>query len=140
MSEKLLFDLMCKQLTLLKQFNKALTEERDAIISFSLEGITRANNVKEELLKKIEFLDEEQQRLLGQESPEPPKSPEWVSLKRDLESYMKEVKTALEKNMKLLTFSMDHIKGSIEHIMRFINRASYGRRRETISVGISRRV
>jgi hypothetical protein len=140
MSEKLLFELMQKQLMLLKQFKKALIEERDAIISFSLEGIVRANNMKEELLKKIEFLDDEQQRLFGQDSPKPPQSSEWVALKRDLEGSMKDVKIALEKNMKLLSFSMDHIKSSIEHIVRFINKTSYGKKRDTVSMMVSRTV
>lgn len=140
MSERLLFELAQKQLALLKQFKKALVEERDAIISFSLDGIIRANNVKEELLKKLEFLDDEQQRLLGQDQDlsKSSQSSEWVSLKGDLENSTKEVKNALEKNMKLLSFSMDHVKSSIEHIVRFINKASYGRKRETISVMVSR--
>lgn len=140
MSQRPLFELMQKRTMLLKQFKKALVEEKDAIISFSLEGIVRANNVKEELLKKLEFLDDEQEKLSQQDSSKPPQSPEWVSLRRDLENDMKEVRTALEKNVKLLSFSMDHVKSSIEHIVRFINKASYGRKRETISVGVSRRV
>lgn len=140
MSEKLLFELMEKELTLLKQFMKVLTEERDAIISFSLEGITRANNMKEELLKKLEFLDDEQQRLSAESSPDGPQSPEWASLKRDLQDSMKEVKIALEKNMKLLTFSMDHVKNTIERIVSFVNKASYGRKKESISVMVSRSV
>ncbi len=63
MSNQLLFELMGTQLGVLKQFLRVLTEERDAIISFSLEGIVRANNVKEELLKKLEFLEKEQERM-----------------------------------------------------------------------------
>jgi hypothetical protein len=134
MNEELLFELMQKRLTLLKQFKKTLIEERDAIISFSLEGIIRANNVKEELLKKIEFLDEEQQRLFGDDSPTFPQSSEWASLRHDLETNLKEVKAAMEKNIRLLNFSMDHVKNSIEHMVGFINKASYGRRRDAISI------
>ncbi|HAR96392.1 MAG TPA: hypothetical protein DCR97_10590 [Deltaproteobacteria bacterium] len=140
MDEELLLELTQKRLMLLKQFKKALIEERDAIISFSLEGITRANNVKEELLKKIEYLDEEQQSLVGQDSPKPPQSSHWVSLRRDLETNLKEVQGAMEKNMRLLNFSMDHVKNSIEHIVRSINKASYGRRREAISMMAPRTV
>lgn len=140
MTERLLFELMQKQLTLLKQFLKVLVEERDAIISFSLEGILRANNMKEELLKKLEFLEEEQQRLVAEDSYKASESAEWVSLRRDLEKSTSEVKTSLEKNMKLLTFSMDHVKNTIERIVSFVNKASYGRRRDSISVMVSRRV
>lgn len=140
MSQKLLFELMQKQLMLLKQFMKVLIEERDAIISFSLEGIIRANNMKEELLKKLEFLDDEQQRLSAEVPAPAPLPSEWVSLKRDLEHSMKEVKIALEKNMKLLSFSMDHVKSSIERIVSFVNKASYGRRRDSISVMVPRKV
>ena len=53
MNRELLYELMGTQLAVLKQFLRVLSEERDAIISFSLEGIVRANNVKEELLKKL---------------------------------------------------------------------------------------
>lgn len=134
MNEKLLSELMQRRLMLLKQFKKTLIEERDAIISFSLEGIIRANNTKEELLKKIEFLDEEQQRLVGQDSPKPTQSAEWASLRHDLETNLKEVRAAMEKNIGLLSFSMGHVKNSIEHIVGFINKASYGRRRDAISI------
>lgn len=134
MNEKLLCESMQKRLMLLKQFKKTLIEERDAIISFSLEGIIRANNMKEELLKKIEFLDDEQQRLFGQDSPDSPLSSEWTSLRHDLEASLKDVKVAMERNIRLLSFSMDHVKNSIEHIVKFISKASYGRRRDAISI------
>jgi hypothetical protein len=49
------------------------------------------------------------------------------------------VKTALEKNMKLLSFSMDHVKSSLEKIIEFINRTSYEKGR-SISIMVSRRV
>jgi hypothetical protein len=141
MNDKLLFELMRKRLTLLKQFRKALTEERDAIISFSLEGIIGANNVKEEILKKLEFLDEESQRLTTENpSPAPQSSDDWISLKHELETSTKDVKAALEKNMKLVSFSIDHVKGSIEHIVKFIGTASYGKRRDTTSFMISRTI
>jgi len=52
---------------------------------------------------------------------------------------VREVKTALEKNMKLLSFSMDHVKSSLEKIIEFINRTSYEKGR-SISIMVSRRV
>ncbi len=43
MSEEMLFEITKKELYALKQFLRVLKEERDAIISFSLEGIIREN-------------------------------------------------------------------------------------------------
>ena len=141
MTNQLLFELMGTQLGVLKQFLRVLTEERDAIISFSLEGIVRANNVKEELLKKLEFLEKEQERMAPEDAPcaDGP-SKEWTLLRRDFEQTLRDVKVALEKNMRLLTFSMDHVKCSIEKMVSFINRSSYGRRREALSLVLSKEV
>jgi flagellar biosynthesis/type III secretory pathway chaperone len=140
MNSEFLYELMGTQLAVLKQFLRALTEERDAIISFSLEGIVRANNVKEELLKKLEFLEKEQERLAADRVSLDGPSKEWAVLRRDFEQTLKEVKVALEKNMRLLTFSMDHVKSSIEKMVSFINRASYGRRKEALSLVLSKEV
>ncbi len=140
MSNQLVFELMGTQLEVLKQFLSVLTEERDAIISFSLEGIVRANNVKEELLKKLEFLEAEQERLASDGIPAAAPSKEWAHLRRDFEQTLRDVRTALEKNMRLLTFSMDHVKSSIEKMISFINRSSYGKRREALSFVLSKEV
>jgi len=140
MNNQLLFELMGTQLDVLKQFLRVLTEERDAIISFSLEGIVRANNVKEELLKKLEFLEKEQERMVPAQVPVDAPSKEWTALRRDFEQTLKEVKVALEKNMRLLTFAMDHVKCSIEKMVSFINRSSYGRHREALSLVLSKEV
>src|SRR5512135_2156279 len=140
MSDQLLFELMGTQLDVLKQFLRVLTEERDAIISFSLEGLVRANNVKEELLKRLEFLEKEQERMAADRTPLDAPSREWVVLRKDFEQTLKEVKVALDKNMRLLTFSMDHVKCSIEKMVSFINRSSYGRRREALSMVLAKEV
>jgi flagellar biosynthesis/type III secretory pathway chaperone len=140
MNSELLYELMGTQLAVLKQFLRVLGEERDAIISFSLEGIVRANNVKEELLTKLEFLEKEQERIADEPAPGDVPSKEWVALRRDFELTLKEVKVALQKNMRLLTFSMDHVKCSIEKMVSFINRAPYGRRREALSFVLSKEV
>ena len=142
MNNQLLFELMGTQLGVLKQFLRVLTEERDAIISFSLEGIVRANNVKEELLKKLEFLEKEQERMATDRAALDvgAASKEWAVLRKDFEQTLKEVKVALEKNMRLLTFSMDHVKCSIERMVSFINRSSYGRHREALSLVLSKEV
>ena len=140
MNNQLLFELMGTQLGVLKQFLRVLTEERDAIISFSLEGIVRANNVKEELLKKLEFLEKEQERMATDCAAPGVASKEWAVLRKDFEQTLKEVKVALEGNMRLLTFSMDHVKCSIERMVSFINRSSYGRHREALSLVLSKEV
>jgi flagellar biosynthesis/type III secretory pathway chaperone len=140
MSNQLLYELLGTQLGVLKQFLRVLTEERDAIISFSLEGIVRANNVKEELLKKLEFLEKEQERMAADHAPLDTPSREWAALRKDFEQTLREVKGALDKNMRLLTFSMDHVKCSIEKMVSFINRSSYGGRRETLSLVLSKEV
>jgi flagellar biosynthesis/type III secretory pathway chaperone len=140
MNDQLLYELMGTQLAVLKQFLRVLTEERDAIISFSLEGIVRANNMKEELLIKLEFLEKEQERLAAECAAASALPREWGSLRKDFEQTLKEVKVALEKNMRLLTFSMDHVKTSIEKMVSFINRASYGRRKEALSFVLSKEI
>lgn len=140
MSNQLLFELMGTQLGVLKQFLRVLTEERDAIISFSLEGIVRANNVKDELLKRLEFIEKEQERMAADGASLSVPSKEWAGLRKDFEHTLREVKVALEKNMRLLTFSMDHVKSSIEKMVSFINRASYGRRKEALSMVLSKEV
>ncbi len=129
-----------QELMTLREFLKTVKDERDAIISFSLEGIIRENNKKEEILKKLEFLEAEKEKILkGMEEADPIlKSQKWVSLQGEVEATMKEVRIALEKNMKLLSFSMDHVRGTIEKILGFINKATYGRKKERISVFLAR--
>ena len=58
----LLFQIAERELDLLKQFSTVLKGERDAIISFSLEGIISENNRKEEILKKLEYLEAEKEK------------------------------------------------------------------------------
>ncbi len=140
MSSHLLYELMGTQLGVLRQFLGVLTEERDAIISFSLEGIVRANNVKEELLKKLEFLESEQERMSGESVSALSPEKDWSLLRKDLEQTLRDVRVALDKNMRLLSFSMDHVRSSIEKMIGFINRSSYGRRRESLSFVLSKEV
>jgi uncharacterized protein YjcR len=136
-----LIELGSEELSTLKEFLAALTAERDAIISFSLEGIIRENNRKEEILKRLEYIEAEKDKLLiplGDRAVLA-ESEAWRSLGERLEARVREVKTALEKNMKLLSFSMDHVKSSLEKIIEFINRTSYEKGR-SISIMVSRRV
>jgi flagellar biosynthesis/type III secretory pathway chaperone len=142
MSPETVIEITKKELGTLKEFLKTVKEERDAIISFSLEGIIRENNRKEEILKKLEYLEVEKEKLL-KEIPDHEsllESKTWASLHSEIDATMKEVRIALEKNMRLLSFSMDHVKTTIEKIIGFINQATYGKKRERISFLLSKEV
>jgi len=135
MNSPIILEITRKELGALREFLKALREEKDAIITFSLEGIVRENNRKEEILKRIEFLENEKEKIL-KDMPDQDSlfdSEGWASLSQDMKQTMKEIKEALGKNVKLLSFSMDHVKSSIENIVSFINKATYGRKQERIS-------
>jgi flagellar biosynthesis/type III secretory pathway chaperone len=142
MSEEMLFEITKKELYTLKQFLRVLKEERDAIISFSLEGIIRENHRKEEILKKLEYLETEKEAFL--ESVPDRKTlidnASFRPLRDEIHYVMEEVKVALEKNMKLLSFSMDHVKSSIDNIVGFLNKTTYGGKREKISLLLSREI
>lgn len=140
MKNELALQITQRELMTLREFLKTVKDERDAIISFSLEGIIRENNKKEEILKKLEFLEAEKEKILKgiEETDQILKSDKWINLQGEVEGTMKEVKIALEKNMKLLSFSMDHVRGTIEKILGFINKATYGRKKERISVFLAR--
>jgi hypothetical protein len=135
MNREMVFEITHKELSALKEFLKVLKEERDAIISFSLEGIVRENNRKEEILKRIEFLENEKEKIL-KDSPDRDSlfgGEGWAALSGNMKQTMKEVNEALGKNTKLLSFSMDHVRSSIENVVGFINKVSYGKKQERIS-------
>lgn len=140
MNDDIVLEITRTELHTLKEFLKVLTNERDAIVSFSLEGIVRENNRKEEILKRLEFLENEKEKQLdGNSLPDlVVNSGSFQSMKREIDRVMDEVRIGLEKNMKLLTFSMDHVKTSIEKVITFINKATYGRKREKVSLLLSR--
>ena len=142
MSEEMLFEITKQELSTLKHFLKVLKEERDAIISFSLEGIIRENNRKEEILRKLEYLETEKEAYLGSVPDRESllESETFKPLRNEIHHVMEEVKIALEKNMKLLSFSMDHVKSSIENIVGFLNKTTYGAKREKISLLLSREI
>ena len=129
-----------EELNALGDFLKALTAERDAIISFSLEGIVRENNRKEEILKRLEYIEVEKEKLLSSDGAGTVVQDEAMgSLGPKIQGRVKEVRLALEKNMRLLSFSMDHVKSSLEKVVDFINRTSYVKG-QSISVMVSRKV
>ena len=142
MSEEILIEITKQEIYTLKQFLKVLKEERDAIISFSLEGIIRENYRKEEILRKLEYLETEKETFLC-EAPDKQilvKSESFKPLRNEIHHVMEEVKAALEKNMKLLSFSMDHVKSSIDNIVGFLNKTTYSTKREKISLLLSREI
>jgi hypothetical protein len=132
MNDRAVIEITRKEQEALKEFLKVLQRERDSIISFSLEGIIQENNRKEELLKKLEYLKSEKDQLLVSVDDENAlfESDVWKSLTVEIEHTMREIKIALQKNMKLLSFSIDHVKSSIDHIVGFINSFNYGRKPE----------
>jgi hypothetical protein len=135
MNREMVFELTRKELSALKEFLKVLKDERDDIISFSLEGIVRENNRKEEILKRIEFLENEKEKIL-KDLPDRDTlfgGEGWASLSGNMKQTMKEINEALGKNTRLLSFSMDHLRSSIENVVGFINKISYGKKQERIS-------
>jgi hypothetical protein len=132
MNDRAVIEIARKEQEALKDFLRVLKRERDSIISFSLEGIIRENNRKEEILKKLEYLKSEKDKLIDfiDNKDELFESDLWKSLAAEMEHTMREIKTALQKNMKLLSFSIDHVKSSIDHILGFINSFSYGKKPE----------
>lgn len=141
MEREKLIELEKKELAVLKEFLSALTAERDAIISFSLGGIMRENNRKEEILKRLEHIETEKEGICTAAGDDPtgPEAEARDALKRNIDAKAKEVRVALEKNMKLLSFSMDHVKSSVERIIGFVNKSAYDKGRN-ISVMIARKV
>ncbi|HVN98152.1 MAG TPA: flagellar export chaperone FlgN [Syntrophorhabdaceae bacterium] len=133
MNDKPVIELARKEQKALKEFLKVLQGERDAIISFSLEGIIQENNRKEEILRKLEYLKMEKEKLFESlsDKEEILDSQTWQALTKEMHHTMKEIKIALQKNMKLLSFSIDHVRSSIEHIIGFLNTApAYGKKPE----------
>jgi flagellar biosynthesis/type III secretory pathway chaperone len=143
MNERAVIEITRKEQEALKDFLKVLRRERDSIISFSLEGIIQENNRKEEILKKLEYLKSEKEKLLESVDDEDAlfASDIWKSLTTEIEHTMREIKTALQKNMKLLSFSIDHVKSSIDRIVTFINDScspTYGKKQEQKPIFLSR--
>lgn len=140
MNERAVIEITRKEQEALKDFLKVLQRERDSIISFSLEGIIQENNRKEEILKKLEYLKSEKDTLLLSvgKADELFESDVWKSLTTEIEHTMREIKTALQKNMKLLSFSIDHVKSSIDNIIGFINSFNYGKKTEQRPLLLSR--
>lgn len=143
MSEDSLLEITRNELGTLKEFLHVLKEERDAIISFSLEGVIRENSRKEALLRKLEDLENRREALLKDNSglSSTVDCGEMTVLRSDIRITLDEAKKVLAKNMGLLSFSMDHVQSSIQNIVRFLNRTTYGGTRNgRISLVLSKEV
>jgi hypothetical protein len=140
MKESGLIELEQRELTALGEFLDTLTAERKAIMNFSLEDVIRENNRKEEIIRRLELIEVEKKRFLefgtGGWDTEDEDS---ILIHEDIENKVREVRTALERNMGLLSFSMDHVKTSLEKIIDFVNKGSYEKGRG-VSVLVSRKV
>ena len=141
MNDNAVIEIARKEQKALKEFLKVLQGERDAIISFSLEGIVQENNRKEEILRRLEYLKSEKEKLLDAALDRDAILGDntWKTIMKDMEATMKDVKIAIQKNMKLLSFSIDHVKSSIDHIMDFINNTgNYGKKAQQRPVLLSK--
>jgi hypothetical protein len=127
-----LIELEQKELSTLKELLDILKAEKEAIVSFSLEGIISQNNRKEEVLRRLEIIESEKDRVFSGVGDRQSliNDEEYQTTKIMIEEKVKEVKAALQKNMGLLSFSVDHVKSSIDRIMSFINGSTYGRKPE----------
>lgn len=137
MESQALIDLGARELGTLKEFLAALKAERESIISFSIEGIIRENNKKEEILKRLKYIEAEKERLFlsAPDREAVIRTESWKSLAEEIQENVREVRTALEKNMKLLSFSTEHVKTSLEKVMSFINKTSYQKGRSVSVMG-----
>jgi flagellar biosynthesis/type III secretory pathway chaperone len=141
MDPQRLIELGQKEISTLKEFLCVLDAERESIISFSLDGIVRENNRKEEVLKRLEYLEVEKDKisLSASDRAALAEMEAWTAMSEEMQKNVREVRTALEKNMRLLSFSTDHVKSSLERVIGYINRSSYEKGR-SISVMVSREV
>ena len=132
MKDSLVTEITQRECATLKELLSTLQAEREAIVSFSLEGIIEQNNRKEQILAELEYLKGQKSKLLEQTTEEERAFlfGEHASITAEIKKAGAEVKAALQKNMSLLSFSVDHVRSSIEHIMGSIADSTYGRKQE----------
>ena len=140
MNNDVIYEITKRELSVLEEFMGALKEERDAIVSFSLEGITQQNNRKEDILRRLEYLESEREGLFeAMEDPQALRGERgYEVLSQRMHGVLKEVMRSMEHNKRLLSFSMDHVRTSIETIVSNINATTYGRKAERLSVMLSK--
>ncbi len=126
-----LLALMNEELLTLKEFLSVLHQERDAIISFSLEEVIRQNNRKEEVIRRLEYIQKEQEQVRGRSNapPDVTESMERIQeMKGKVQKAAAEVRKALGRNMALLSFSVDHVRCSIGKIINLASQPGYGQK------------
>lgn len=121
-----------KEIKVLKDLLSVLKSEKDLIISFSLEGLIECNNRKEMLIRKIEFLEKERERILkGMESEDRERAIlELKKLKGEYIPLIEKIRDQMKKNMDLISFSTEHVRGLIEIILGEMKKVmGYGNRK-----------
>lgn len=123
-----------EEMRLLKEFLHSLKEEKDAIISFSIEGLLRQKEKKEKIVERLSFLEEEKRKILKERgNADRP-------FRKEIERLGREVLFSLEKNRDLLSFSMEHIGRSIERLLNLIRDNGYGKIKKPLSLILSKEV
>lgn len=121
-----------KEIRVLKDLLSVLKSEKDLIISFSLEGLIECNNKKEMLIRKIEFLEKERERILnGMESEDKERAIlELKKLEGEYIPLIEKIRDQMKKNMDLISFSTEHLRGLIEIILGEMKKVmGYGNRK-----------
>jgi hypothetical protein len=131
-----------KEYGALREFAQVLLRERDAILSFSSTDIVWANNEKKDIIGKLTSLRTERIALMQPaDKNKSSKNDEYRLLTKAIKQTMREVRTSLRRNDKLLSLSANHVKTAIECIIGAINRASpvYGKQVKLKPILVSRR-
>lgn len=118
MIEKTPCSLMEEEIELLKGLLASLNEERDAILSFSLEDLRKVNEDRKEILDRLCLLERSRKNF----SPQGPSESKLLS---ELKRLAKEALVQMERNRRLLSFSMGHVERSIERILAFLENSGH---------------
>ncbi len=132
MNNHALLEITRKEKEALNEYLKVLHRERDSIVSFSLEGVIRGNSEKEDIIKIIEHLEKEKHRLTQSVNKENAvfQSETWKLLRAEMAQIVREIKTVVKNNIKLLVFSVDFTKSSMEHVLIFVNNFKFDKNEE----------
>jgi len=122
-----------EEMKLLKEFLSSLQAERDAIISFSLEGLVREASRKEGIISKLSYLEKEKMVLMEGKQTKP-------LVSDHIKKLVKEVIRTMEGNKKLLSFSVHHVNGCIEQIIKPLCENEFGKAKEPLSFLLSKEV
>jgi len=133
MDEETLEKISKEELKLLKEFLASLKAERDAIISFSLEGLIRVSSKKEGIMSKLSYLEKEKRELMEDQNSK-------IPLSDEIKRLVKDVVRTMEGNKKLLSFSINHVNTSLEQIIKPLCENSFGRAKGPLSFLLSKEI